>query len=748
MAGKRLYTFGIVLLMLVSVIKPTYADIRKISPSLLKSLGVLDVTAAPYNADPTGKRDSTKAIQHAVNVARDKQMICFFPSGIYLVSNTIECVQNPIDPSTGKVIWRREFPCVLWGSHTGNSRPTVLLAPHAPGFGNPKKPKAVIHFWARDFIHQKPNAEQDNASMYQMLVHMNVVIGAGNLGAIAVRHRAAQGSGVQDCMIDATNGYIGLQGGAGSGGSHIGLTIVGGKIGLDLRESQPSPTIAGITLIGQTQSAILYDGEQTLSAAGIRIEMHQNGPAIVGLGDKPRDAPNGAISLVDSIIEFNNTNSPSAGSTKDNSIAIQTSRGLTLHNVYLHNYRVAVRIRKGQTVVGNPAGWMRIDEYAHRDNPQPYRTGKPGLVYQFDGPIYIDGATLTQDLLRVNNRIAPPADLISRHIWRGTFPSWEDPAAINVKSAPFYAKGDGVSDDSAAIQRAINSSKLVVLPKGVYRISRPIQLKSDTQLIGVGRHLSQIVVFDTPHMPFTSTGDSLPAIETANSKDAHTVIAFLDIRVPCTASCAYCLHWRCGRNSICRAVNTSLYDPHPGHTPDSIKIDHPLVVVSGNGGGHWYEFIAGTGIHEGPNYRHLFIDGTHEPFFIYQCNPEHSRGDANVEMKNASSVSIYGLKSEGNYCVMIMQSCDNCSVFGYGGNANPFPGKELFRIDKSSNFLLSNIWQKPRVPGENSVDYFAGIGTDPRRWVAINETTSSGAIAGTVPMERPVLYQRGSPSIR
>ncbi|WP_163099357.1 glycosyl hydrolase family 28-related protein [Peribacillus alkalitolerans] len=56
-------------------------------------------------------------------------------------------------------------------------------------------------------------------------------------------------------------------------------------------------------------------------------------------------------------------------------------------------------------------------------------------------------------------------------------------ASINVKS--FGAKGDGKTDDTKAIQRAITSAKgkLVVIPKGTYRISY-LAIPSNTKIAG------------------------------------------------------------------------------------------------------------------------------------------------------------------------------------------------------------------------------------------------------------------------
>ena len=69
-------------------------------------------------------------------------------------------------------------------------------------------------------------------------------------------------------------------------------------------------------------------------------------------------------------------------------------------------------------------------------------------------------------------------------------------AFINVKNAPYNAKGDGVTDDTAAIQAAITAAhiggqasgnKAVYLPAGIYLLSASLALPDYCTLIGAGR---------------------------------------------------------------------------------------------------------------------------------------------------------------------------------------------------------------------------------------------------------------------
>ena len=711
----------------------------------LAALGFVDVTDTPFSADLRGKRDSTEALQRAIDFARDRQMVCFFPSGRYKVSDTLNCEQYRPMRRDGRRQGTRDYPCVLVGSRSAEKRPCIVLAPHSEGFSDTEHPKYVIHFWAPGAGTETPvDQPQPNISMNQMLIGINVTIGPGNAGAVGIRHRAAQGSGVQDCTIDATHGYCGLEGGAGSGGSHANVTVIGGRIGMDMRQTQPAPTLTGCTLIGQTETALICSSRQALCAVGLRVETETSGPAIVT--KKLWGAHHGQFCLVDSQIIMRNPGK---------NAAIEAASSLYLNNVYVHGAETLVRQPDIPALRAGEPGWVCVNEYAG-GVAERYRTRKyDNRTFTYPAPIFVDGKRLERPFLaNVEPGRTPPIDLQARHLWDERFPSWESPAATNVKDTPYRAAGNGITDDAAAIQRAIDEHEIVFLPKGHYAVSKTIRLRPHTKLIGAHRCFSWLVPVERDGGDFNNPADPQPVVRTANDVHAETMIAFLGIRTLRESSAAYCLHWRAGHRSIFRDTNIVFSFRAPPQGPAQFLqatrakqlYNHPVVRIDGHGGGRWYNFHQESSRGHGRDYRHLLISGTTEPLHMYQCNPEHARSDANLEMNKARHVSLYGVKGEYNQTIILVRDCDHVRIFGYGGNAAAHEDQALFVIERTDNFLLANLVDSPRMPQGIPDTFFAGDGTDPGRWHMVRENTAAGETVATAPLDRPVLYKRGSAS--
>ena len=694
---------------------------KELGNQTLGKLGLVDVTSAPFDADPAGKRDATIAIQAAVNYARDHQLVCFFPSGIYLISDTISCVQNFYRRSNGKVFSARNFPCVMMGSQEGK-RPVLYLKEKSPGYENRARPKYVIHFWAR--FSEDYHKPAPPVSMNQMFVNIDITIGKGNPGAVAIRHRGAQGSCIQGTVIRLQDGLSGIEGGCGSGGSHADVTVIGGRIGLDLRETQPAPSLTGITLIAQEEAAIVYQGRQALSAVGVNIEFAGKGIPVV---NKPvRWSPfHGQISVVDSQI-----------TRKTCGPAFATESSIYLKNVYVKNISQIIDEKADTQLTGPGDRWVHIREFGCAVQPREW------LGWQYSMGIYIDGEKQS-GVIRDVQYAPPPYNLQSRHLWRHDFPNWETPGAINVKNPPYNAKGDGYTDDGQAIQQAIDENQIVFIPKGYYNISAPIVLRSKTQLVGVARHLSIIIsrngcrTIDSPARP-------VPLVKSSKKATSNNIVAFLSLHVSYATPDTYCLEWQC--NGTVRDVNFDTLPPFGGFGQPRAGLNekriHPLFYITGCGSGKIFNFFQDDGYRFAfrPPYSHIGIEKAKGPLFFYQCNAERSSGTCNIKIRESADVSFFGLKGEGNKPVMIVENSRNVNVYGYGGNGAAKEGHSLFIVSNSPRCSFVNLVDSPRLAGEGSKMRQEGYGVNPDKWYMI--TVQSGKKIFKSPfLERPLVIK-------
>jgi polygalacturonase len=91
-------------------------------------------------------------------------------------------------------------------------------------------------------------------------------------------------------------------------------------------------------------------------------------------------------------------------------------------------------------------------------------------------------------------------------------PSWlkRPCGCVNVRA--YGAKGDGKTDDAAAIQTAIDaltSGGVVFFPSGVYRVESTVKLKSNVRLIGVGIDATVVKAGDSYITEYDVCGDAI-----------------------------------------------------------------------------------------------------------------------------------------------------------------------------------------------------------------------------------------------
>ncbi|HBE03365.1 MAG TPA: hypothetical protein DC049_12980 [Spirochaetia bacterium] len=717
----------------------------------LAEMGMIDITSSPFNADPKGRKDSTQAIQAAVDFARDRQMVCFFPSGTYLLSDSITCLQKLTLRKNAKLSGGAQYPCVLTGSSLGK-RPVLILAPKSSGFTDPAKRKVFIHFVNCNASHEikpenGPLFPQANINYNQIFRNIDITIGEGNSGAIGIRMQAAEGSSIQDVTIDARSGHTGMQGAAGSGGSHHNITVIGGRVGIDTRGfppqfsetnngTQPGPTMTLVRLKDQTETAFYNVSTCAFTGVGWHIKAKPGKPAIIN-DNTTGNYQTSLLSLIDSIIEFE---------SPGENLALDTDQGAYFENVYVHN---AKEIIKG---VPSGSGWQKV-RLVYKVPPLKYK-GKNG-EYDISQPAYINGKK--SEFIPEIISAAPPAGLIEKHIWNDNFPSWETPGAVNVKEK-YGAKGDGKTDDTLALQKAVNENEIVFLPKGVYRVTDTINLRPKTKLIGIAFHLSVIMAY----APFGKLDDlsvPKPVISTADDANAETIIAFIGIQVAKEAALeyteklggkvpCYALLWRCGEKSIVRSpyikrIHDGTAYNNPGEQEQkSLEWKHPFVIIEGNGGGKWYNFfIHGFPSPDEATYRHILIRNTKNSLGFYQLHAQHSEGDSQCEIINSRNIRIFGVKTECDNGFLRIKNSSDIRIYGHSGWGSAFPQTGLYTFEDSDDYLISCFGGFIRDVSPAKSPY-KKYGEHPFiEWYPINEIIK-GKANPISPFERPLLLMR------
>jgi hypothetical protein len=680
---------------------------REYSDRSLWEFGILDVTKAPYGADPSGQRDSTAAIQQAVRDARDARMVAYFPCGTYLVSQTIEAAQRQVVPDWSRLSFvRDDFPCVLWGG-THGGRAKIVLADNAPGFADPAKPRPVL--FVASCTAETPAGLQPNISFNNMIVSLDVDLGGGNAGAIGVDHQGAQGSVTEDCHVDAEGAFAGFRGVSGSGGSASHISVTGGRYGLYLAGlgemrgfggSQPSPVISYLTLGGQSERAIYSATRGPLTIVGGLIE-----GAGIEVAGPPWAAFDSPLNLVDSTVYL-----------RGEGPAIAANRPICLSNVYFEGADEIVRLDSGTVLKGAGQGWIHVTEYAAGPSP----------AY----PVWVGGGKRDEPLAVLERGVPPPDDFRAAHAWTQPLPSRDDPAVANVRNDPYGASGDGETDDTKAIQRALDETRDVFLPKGIYRISEPLRLPSDSRLFGLGVYS---IIEPLPDAPaFADAVRPSPIVVSPNDPDATCTVAFLQLW--CRYPEAYAIRWQAGRGSMVRNVRTKPW-PRPRDAPPT---DHPLILIDGHGGGRWYDALMHYKFAQGPSQRHVLVRGTRQPLAFYMLNPEHSAADYMVEFDDVRDVRVYGIKSEtlgagGPRALtpVLIRNSSDFRIFGHGGNATPPSGQPLYRIEDCSDFLLANFTYQLFQKG-------AAAST----WSMVEEVAVGGAVTRTPGTEFFAAYRR------
>lgn len=658
--------------------------------------GFLDVTKPPYTAQGDGITDDTEALQNAIDDAFAANLVVYFPSGIYMVSNQLRCIQPqgrslpiPIEAQS-----QRKFGHLLLGSNS--VWPTIRLIDNSSVNEN-----VLIKF---AYI---ADSGTEDASRHYLGSIRNFNIDMGNNPDVsAVYNSGAQYSVIQNLNIFG-NFDAGIYRIPGSGGYTANISITGGKVGIRQDEYRPCPTIFGLKLTGQTKYGIeLLNTRGALTVAGFEITGppdSENDYAAIYLSNASKSLEQGAVAdliLKDGTIQ-----------TFSTAIAIRNDdQNVVLQNVWMKTDEIISSGQgPGQRVLkGDKEAWKYVEEYTYAAAVDQGIVSIGGVVLPHTGSGIVHATALIDSL--------PADNLLDVHLW-GDMPSWED-LHVNLVDDFGVTRDDDKDDDAITIQRAIDAvctpgnthyGKTLFIPRGYYHLRSSVILKNGLKMVGAGKNISVI----------TAAKDWLPDLPVsivASENGDDTSLKLSDF--------ALLLYNGSVKSATQNRKNFTLLDIKAGNTTirdiqtdienlnwDYNSFSSPVICFSENAGGNVYGLCAdhGTKGAVDDSYRMVAIRNTQNRLTFYQISvedvQEHTTAEeenenlVQFEVDNCSQVSIYGFKYEGRSQLCSVSNTETFCVYGGAGNYwfEDQKKEAVFTFSKVKNILIANLSHDPKV---------------------------------------------------
>jgi sugar lactone lactonase YvrE len=622
----------------------------------------------PVHGD--GIADDSNALQEAINKVQETtyQGILFLPSGRYRISRTI-------------YIWPG-IRVIGFGA----TRPVLVLASNTPGYQ--QGPSYMIFFaGGRPEKNRAPAGSGEAASatppdanpgtFYSALSNVDIEIQDGNSGAVGVRAHYAQ-----HCFLAHMDFHIG----SGLAGIHDGgnvaedLHFFGGKYAIWTRK--PSPgwqfTVIDSTFEGQSEAAI-REHEAGLTLIRPRFK---NVRTAISIDAKYSEE----LWVKDARLE--NVTGPAFVISDENNPRTE----INMENVVCRGVPAFASFRESGKQVTGPQEIYEVKTFSH------------GLHFDDIGAI-----PAIQDVFDAVPLAALPSPPESDIRSLPPMNTW-----VNVRT--LGALGDGSTDDTAALQKAIEEHKTIYFPSGKYRVTDTIVLKPDTILIGLHPSVTRILLADrTP--AFQGVGAPKPLLEAP--RGGTDIVTGIGLYTNGINSRAVALKWMAGKDSMVedvrflgghgtvdpdatpeerRKVWQQIYNNTHTAEPDINRRwdgQYPSLWVTDGGGGTFVDIWTPSTFAQAG----LYISNTSTSGRIYELSSEHHVRNE-VVLHAASNWQIYALQTEeergeGGFALPldIRDSSDitiaNLHMYRVVSSDQPFP--YAIKVSDSRNILLRNI---------------------------------------------------------
>ncbi len=604
------------------------------------------LTKDEFDVHADGVDDDSAALQAAIDRVQETtvQGIVFVPEGRYRVNRTI-------------FVWPG-VRLIGYGAH----RPVLVLAPNTPGFQTGVG--YIVFFTGGRPVNDAARAssargrrgagaplpgtvpagvnviDANPGTFYSAMSNIDFEIGDGNPAAVGIRFHVAQ-----HCFLSHMDFHIGsgLAALNDIGNEAEDLHFFGGQYGIITQK--PSPgwqfTLLDSSFEGQREAAI-REHEAGLTLVRDRFS---NVPSVVAI-----DAGYAEELWIEDT-RFERISGPAIVISNEENERTE----INLKDIICRNVPTLAEFRKSGKIFAGRPGSYRVREFSH------------GLQVAIGGKAEI-GTVFQSEPLAELPELPQPAigPLPDRARW------------LNLRT--LGAKGDGVTDDTAAIEAAIAKYPVLYVPSGRYLVSRTIALRPDTVLIGLHPSTTQFDLAD--HTPgFDGPGGPVALLTTPSG--GSNIVTGIGLYTGGVNSRAAAAMWRAGKSSWMddvrflgghgtNAPNGSRINPynsnHTGDQNSEYRWDgqYPSLWVLDGGGGTFADiWTPNTFAQAG-----LYVSNTATEGHVYELSSEH-HVRMEVKLDHVSNWELAALQTEEEH--------------GEGGFALPL------EIDNSRNILVANM---------------------------------------------------------
>lgn len=420
-------------------------------------------TPEKFAIDNDGKTDVSFELQEAINYVKDEfnAGIVFVPSGNYLLSQTIYI------PTSVRLIG------------VGPERPTFILKKNSEGFGTENledKGRAKYLFWfTSNRVTPESGVRDANAgTFYSAFSNIDVRIESGNPYAVAFRTHYAQHSFISHCRIDIGDGKAGI---FDAGNELEDVEFAGGEYGIYTTRTSPSWQITIVNSVFKNQRRACINTEE--GGWVIIRNRFENSPVAVEVRKDRSDK----IYMEDCVME--SISSAGIILSHENYSPNQVS----VRNTYLSRTPVAVSFRESGRKISSPSRYCKIENFTNGLHMNSMESDP-----EFKSEVSIK--QLKDNSFSIINDIPGLPDMSK----------WKNVLDLGVK-------GDGETDDTEAIAKAVDNYDVLYFPQGWYKLTKTVKLKKNTIIIGLNPITTVLFAEDgTP--AFSGFGGPAALIET------------------------------------------------------------------------------------------------------------------------------------------------------------------------------------------------------------------------------------------